>query len=106
MIGRTSEPVLILDPGAKVSYANLPSAKLLGKEPHHIEGKALEDVLFSPALMEAVEKARHGDIEETGVDVTLESADGQVHTVHVLLGAVHDRGGEVSRVVLVVQDNA
>lgn len=103
VLDRNSEPIYILDPTGKVSYTNGPGARLLGKEPHHVEGADLDDVLFSPELMKAVERARHGDIEEAGVDVTIENVEGQVLPLHVALGSVRDRQGDVSRIVLVVQ---
>ena len=103
VLGRTSEAIFILDPAGKISYTNDPAARLLGKETHHVEGADLEDVLFSPGLMKAVEKARHGDFEEGGIDVTIENDEGQVLPLHVFLGSVRDRQGDVSRIVLVVQ---
>ena len=65
---------------------------MLGKEAHHVEGSDLEDVLFSPELMKAVEKAGHGDIDDAGVAVTIENDEGQVLPLEVVLGNVRSTG--------------
>ncbi len=103
VLAGNSEPVFIMDPSGKIAYTNEPAAHMLGKESHHVEGSDLEDVLFSPELMKAVEKARHGDIDADGVAVTIENDEGQVLPLHVVLGNVRDRQGDISRIVLVVQ---
>ena len=92
-----------MDLGGQIAYTNEPAARMLGKEAHHVEGSDLEDVLFSPELMKAVEKAGHGDIDDAGVAVTIENDEGQVLPLEVVLGNVRDRQGDISRIVLVVK---
>jgi PAS domain S-box-containing protein len=102
VIAPLRDPVLIVDRMGKINYANDEAANLLGAKVHNLEGTPVEEALFSPGLMAAIEQARDGDVEEEGVDVTLESGDGRVNQVKALLGVVRDRRGGVSRISVVL----
>lgn len=103
VLNQVQDAVLILGRGGRIDYANPAAAVLLGRETHHLESSPLDEVCFSPALIAAAEAARAGDIEDKGVDVSIETADGRVAKVHAVLGTVRNQAGEIARVVVVLQ---
>jgi PAS domain S-box-containing protein len=96
------DPVLIVDRTGKINYANDEAAHLLGAKVHNLEGTPVDEALFSHRLMEAIDRARDGDVDEEGVEVTIESGDGRVNQAVARLGVVRDRGGGVSRISVVL----
>jgi PAS domain-containing protein len=97
------DAVLIVGRGGKVDYANPAAAVLLADEVHHLESRPLEEVVFSPELTAAVDKARTGDLDAGGVDLTIETADDRVEKLHAVLDSVRNSEGKVTRVVVVLQ---
>ncbi len=102
VLNQIDEPVLILGRGAKLDYANAGAATLLGAEVHKLEGRPFEEICFAPALSDALEEARSGEVIDKPVEATIESADGRVENVKAVLGGVQDNQGRVSRVVVVL----
>lgn len=95
-----SEAIVIIGAGGKVNYANPAAATLLGREQHHIENNPFEELLHSPELDDAIQRARDGDVEEGGVDVIVET-DVRVERLHANLTPVRNQEGQVTRVVVV-----
>jgi PAS domain-containing protein len=102
-IAHVRDAVLIVGRGGRVDYANTAAATLLGREMHHIESAQIDEVLFAPGLIEAIDKARTGDVEDAGVDVTIETEDERVEQLHAMLDLVRNQEGQVTRVVVVLQ---
>lgn len=102
VIARVNEPVLIIDRTARINYANHPASVMLQVETHNLEGSGLADNIISQELAKLVGEAMSGDINEEGVNTRLEFRDGRSVTVLARLSAVHDRAGNVSRVVIVL----
>lgn len=95
-----SEPIVILGAGGKVNYANGAAAELLGREQHHIENNPFDELMHSPELQDAIQRARDGDVEEGGLDVIVET-DVRVERLHANLTPVRNQEGVVTRVVVV-----
>ena len=103
VIDSVDAPVLIISRKGAIDYANAAVAKLLGRQAHQLEGQLLDECCFAPALHEAVARARNGDTDEDGFDVSIEGVDGRVHQARALLGSVQDQVGRVARVVAVLR---
>lgn len=102
-IGNVSDTVLIVGKAGKIDYANAAASNLLGKELHNLESVPLEEALFSVELPAAIERARSGDVEEAGLDVTIETAHDRVERLHATLTPVRNQEGQVTRVIVVLQ---
>jgi PAS domain S-box-containing protein len=105
VITLVEEGVLILDRDSKMNYVNQVAAHMFGHESHEMEGRMLADYVFAPELLNAIQKARMGDSSEANFATSIEVHDGQKIEVWASVGAVHDRTGDVSRVVAVLSRN-
>lgn len=102
VIAPLSECIIIVGRGGKVDYVNAAAASLLGRESHNIENLLLEELMHSPELVEAIRKAREGDVEEKGVGVMVET-EVRIERLHANLTPVRNQEGVVTRVVLVLR---
>lgn len=103
LIGPLQDAVLVVNPNNKIAYANSAAASLLGRETHNLESCPVDEACWSAQLQDAIERARSGDVDEQGVDITIEVLDGRVIQSHVQLGTVRDQAGEVTRIVVVMR---
>lgn len=103
LIGPLQDAVLVVNPNNKIAYANAAAAQLLGRETHNLESSPVDEACWSAQLQDAIERARSGDVDEEGVDVSIEVLDGRVIQSHVQLGTVRDQAGEVTRIVVVMR---
>ena len=104
IIDPVHDAVLILGKAQKIDYANAQAAQLLAKGIHNLETASFDEVLFSPALSDAVERAWEADLEESGIDASIEVHDGRLAKVHASLRSVRDQQGRIARVVLVMSE--
>ena len=103
LIGPLQDAVLVVNPNNKIAYANTAAAQLLGRETHNLESSPVDEACWSAQLQDAIERARSGDVDDAGVNVSIEVLDGRVIQSHVQLGTVRDQAGEVTRIVVVMR---
>lgn len=103
VLDHVAEPCFVLDRGGIVKDTNDAAARVLGIKAHNLRGQKLEELLFSPELAKALDRAVDGDTEHDGIDVSLETENGTVRTAHVFLEPVKNSSGEIERVVVVMQ---
>jgi len=102
LLARLDEAVFVVGRGGQIDYVSERATDVLGGERHHLEGKALEDVCFSPKLTDLIGEVRSGDVVDAETPVELEPADGRVLRLLASLAGVQDQDGRVSRVVVVL----
>lgn len=103
IIAPLQDAVLVVNPNQKIAYANAAAASLLGRETHHLESCPVDEACWSAQLQDALSRARSGDIDDQGLDVSMEMLDGRVMQIHVQLATVRDQAGEIARVVVVMR---
>lgn len=103
VLGLVHDAVLVVNPDRKIAYANPAAAALLGRETHNLESCPVDEAAWSVTLQDSIERARKGDVDDKGLDVTIETLDGRVVTVHAQLGTVRDHEGNITRVVVVLR---
>ncbi len=101
-VAPVAEPIVIIGRAGKVDYANPAAAALLGRELHHIENNPFEELLHSPELDDAIQRARDGDVDDNGIDVMVET-DVRIERLHADLTPVRNQEGHVTRVVVVLR---
>lgn len=102
VISRVSEPIFIVDSSIKISYTNEAAANLVGLPSHQMEGKLINDCMYSPSLKKASEMVFEADATEESIPIEMEVANGKVLFMNAKIGVVRNRDGEVSRAVIVL----
>lgn len=102
VINRVAEPVFIVDGNSRINYTNEAAATMIGLPPHQMEGKPLQDCMYSPAIKKATERAFSGDISEVALEVNIEVTDGRSFSKQAKMGVVRNRDGDISRAVVVL----
>lgn len=103
VLTNASDCILIIDSEHRINYTNKAMATLIGTEPHSLEGDKLKNFVIAPELFAAIGRAMNGDVTATPFIANFELSSGKVFSLQVLVGAVHDRDGSISRVVVVMQ---
>lgn len=103
IISNINEAIMVIDQNDKITFVNESAALLFDLEQHYLEGSVLTEHVFSPELMHYIGRAQIGDVPDKDVLVSLELPDGRRIRPELRLGSVHDREGNISRVVLVFQ---
>lgn len=102
VLGKVDDAVLIIDGEGRINYANKPAADLIKTESHYLEGDHLSDFIIAPQLFSAISNALKGDVSAGPMKVSIELSNGIIYSLRAKMGVVHDREGEVSRVVVVL----
>lgn len=102
VISRVSEPVFIIDPDIRINFANEAASSLVGLQSHQMEGKMLEDSIYSPSLLRALEKVFTTVATEESIPIEVKFTDGRTVFLNARIGVVRNRDGEVSRAVVVL----
>jgi PAS domain S-box-containing protein len=102
LLARLDEVVFVVGRGGQIDYVSERATRVLGSEKHHLEGKPLEDVCFSPLLVDSIDRVRSGNTADKDIPIVLEPADGRVLKMNASVVGVQDQDGRVSRVVVVL----
>jgi PAS domain S-box-containing protein len=102
LLARLDEVVFVVGRAGQVDYVSDRATRVLGSEKHHLEGKPLEDVCFSPQLVDSIDRVRAGNTADKDIPIVLEPADGRVLNMSASVVGVQDQDGRVSRVVVVL----
>lgn len=103
IVEEIDDAVLVVGDDKKIDYVSKKAAEILGKPLHNIRGEHFENVMFAPALTDAITRTLGGDVHDEPVDAVVESADGRVTHLKATFRSVSDRQGEIARAIVVLR---
>lgn len=103
IVEEIDDALLVVGDDKKITHVSTKAAEILGKPLHNIRGEQFENVMFAPALTDAITRTLAGDVHQEPVDVVVESADGRVSKLKASFRSVSDRQGDIARAVVVLR---
>lgn len=102
-VGKMNEMCLVVDRDRKINYSSERLASFYGLKSYQLNGKCLKEVASSKALLSAVKHVLSGESMSKSIDFVEKDAAGEIHNLQVRITLIHNREGDVSRVVMFFQ---